>query len=420
MAPPGVPVSRPAAHCRLCLGEHLEPLLTLASTPVGDRFWPSTEAARREPSFDTRLMGCRGCGQVQLSNVVNQDAVYRDYLYTTAVSLGLPEHFRTAAARLAERHRLAPGALVVEIGSNEGVMLRAFREMGCRVIGIDPAEAIARAATQAGIPTRAAYFDDGLARELRATHGPAALVLANNVIANIPDLEPVARGILALLADDGHFVFETSYLRDVVEGTLIDTIYHEHLSYLAVAPLTRFFARHGLSLVDAERIAPKGGSLRGTVAAAGAPVAPAVAAFSAAEAAAGLTDPARYRAFESTLAALRAGAQARAKQANEAGIPVLAYGAAVGNVAMVENLGLAPWLAGYVDDNPTKIGTFAPGSALPVFDAAILTDGRPRCVFVLAWRYIDTIRERQAAFLAKGGTLLNVALNRAAIEEIRA
>src|SRR5205823_5918303 len=160
------------------------------------------------------------------------------------------EHFERYADDVLRRVAPPADGLVVEIGSNEGAMLRSFKSRGAPVLGVDPARQIAARASAAGIETWPDYFTPSVARAVRERYGPAAIVVANNVCANIDDLQSTMTGIGELLAPDGVFVFETSYLLDVVEQTLLDTIFHEHLSYFAVRPLDRFFRGHGMTLVD--------------------------------------------------------------------------------------------------------------------------------------------------------------------------
>ncbi len=257
--------------CRLCDGSGLQLALPLEPTPLGDDFIPADRGPQHQPVYPLDLWLCADCGNVQLGHVINPDIVYPEYRYTSSISLGLTEHFQAYADALLARAGTAPGALVVELGSNEGAMLRAFQRRGLRTLGVDPAREIAARATAAGIETLAAYFTAALAANLRQERGAASLVIANNVFANIDDLADVVEGVRGLLAPDGLFVMETSYCLDVVEKALIDTIFHEHLTYFAAAPLAVFFGRWGMELVDVERVETKGGSLRATAQLAGGP-----------------------------------------------------------------------------------------------------------------------------------------------------
>ncbi len=390
--------------CRLCQSEQLQPALSLAPTPLGDEFVPAGLLGQAQPCYPLDLMLCGECGNVQLRNVVNPDAVYRHYTYTTSVSLGLAEHFQKYADALLAQHPIAPGGMVVEIGSNEGLMLRAFANRGLRVLGVDPAADIARHATRAGTKTLPTYFTAELARQIRAQHGPAGAIVANYVLANIDDFDDVISGVDALLADNGVLVFETSYCLDVVQQALLDTIFHEHLSYFAVAPLAKFFRRHGMEITDVRRVHTKGGSIRVTVRRAGAArPAPAVAELIALEAQAGLDRVETYQSLgnrldqqKSTLLALLSGWKRQGKT-------IAAYGAAVGLTTMIYQFELGGYLSFIADDNPQKFNLFSPGLHLPTLPSQALYDRRPDYVILLAWRYADAILKRHEAFIKQGG-----------------
>jgi len=394
--------------CRLCGGAQLEAVVQLVPTPIGDDFVPAARLDKPQPACPLDLMLCRTCGHVQLLNVVDPEAIYREYTYVSSVSLGLVSHFQAYAESVLQRVTPAPGALVVEIGSNEGAMLRAFQARGLRVLGVDPAREIAQRATAAGIETWPTYFTVETARQIRDKHGPAAIVVANNVMANIDDVAEAVAGVRHLLAPDGIFVFETSYWLDVVEKSLLDTIFHEHLSYFAVGPLETFFRRQGLGFMDVERVATKGGSLRGFVQLAVGPwpTAPAVADAIAREEKAGLGRPETYQALTADLQRIKTSCLAQLSALKAQGKTIAAYGAAVGLTTMVYYFGLAPYLSFIVDDNPDKYHTFSPGHHLPVLPSAALYGRRPDVVVILAWRYAEPILQKHGAFRKQGGQFM--------------
>lgn len=252
--------------CRLCKSNDLQNIITLEKNPIGDRFFSDINIAKSMELHNVELMLCKECGQIQLSEVVSPSDIYtEEYLYTSSTSVGLIEHFKKGARELIDRFNLKEGSLIIEIGSNEGAMLEAFKELGMKVLGIDPAMIAASKAKKRGVDTICGFFSLNLAKEIEANYGKANMVIANNVIANIPLLQEIVHGISNLLEDSGVFVFETSYAQSVLKRHLIDTIYHEHISYFSAKPLGRFFATCGLELFDAEEIWTKGGSLRGYV-----------------------------------------------------------------------------------------------------------------------------------------------------------
>ncbi len=236
--------------------------MPLARSAVGNDY---LRERNPQEQFALSLHLCGACGNVQIEDVVNPDLLFRQYTYATTSSLGLVEHFRKYASTIAAKSNAESGSLVVDIGSNDGSLLKAFRELGYRVVGVDPATEIAARATAAGVTTVPDYFTPQVAARIHDEHGPASVVTANNVFAHSDALPAMADAVRGLLAPGGVFTFEVSYLLDIVQKMLFDTVYHEHLCYHSVRSLAAFFPRHGLELVDVQRIPTKGGSLRGTV-----------------------------------------------------------------------------------------------------------------------------------------------------------
>src|SRR6266545_2393801 len=215
--------------CRLCEGRNLDLVLPLKPSALADAYVPRERLGEPQPAFAMDVFLCRDCGHVQLLEVVDPAALFRHYLYTTSGSLGLVEHFRNYADGTLEQLQVSRGSLVVDIGSNEGVLLRFFQERRMRVVGVDAAKNIAAAATAGGIETIPDFFTLTLARQIRADRGPAAIITANNVFAHADDLPDMVDGIRELLRPDGVFIFEVIYLVDMVQKLTFDTIYHEHL-----------------------------------------------------------------------------------------------------------------------------------------------------------------------------------------------
>jgi len=240
LAPPA-DAYRTRESCRLCSSRALERVLSLTPTPPANAFVTAVERDRPQPVFPLDLHFCRDCGHVQLLTVVDPRVLFENYVYVSGTSPVFVRHFEAYADDVMRYFSLEHGALAVDIGSNDGTLLGFFQKAGLRILGIDPAKAIAEAATARGIPTIAGFFTPASAARIRAEHGPAAVITANNVFAHIDDLSGVTEGVRSLLSPDGVFVFEVSYLVDVIEKTLFDTIYHEHLCYHSVRPLIPFF-----------------------------------------------------------------------------------------------------------------------------------------------------------------------------------
>ncbi|MFM8457970.1 MAG: methyltransferase domain-containing protein, partial [Chthoniobacterales bacterium] len=237
--------------------------MPMRPTPIADDYVPADKFVAGTPLYPIDLHLCRSCGHLQLLTVISPEILFGKYTYRSGLSVSLLTHFRSMVEELVPLADLSAGDLVVDIGSNDGSLLGIFKEHGMRVAGVDPAQHIAAEATSRGLPTMAGYMDEAMAARIVAEHGPAKLVTANNVFAHADDLAGMARGIRDVLAPGGWFTFEVSYLPDILDRLLFDTVYHEHLSYHAVAPMDRFLRANGMALVDAKLVGSKGGSIRG-------------------------------------------------------------------------------------------------------------------------------------------------------------
>jgi SAM-dependent methyltransferase len=396
--------------CRLCGSSAVEVAVPLQPIPAATPNMDLQAVALRHAevaqiSVPMDLYLCRDCGHLQILDVIDPDIQYTNFKYTTSISLGLPEHFRKLADELIAATSAKPRSLVVEIGSNDGTLLRPFKARGLQVIGIDPARETAQRATEAGIPTLADFFTSALADDIVREHGQAVIVIANNTFANIDDLADVAVGIKRLLAPAGVFVFETSYGADVVEKGLIDTVYHEHLSYFMVRPLVTFFRRHGLELYDVEHIWTKGGSLRGFVKLANdsRPVAPSVEAMIAHERGLGLDGMAPYGKFAAHIDRIRTQLGEIVADHRRRGQKIAGYGASVGSVTLVQQFGLGTALDFIADDNPLTDAIIGPGYRIPVLPSGALAERKPSLVVILAWRYAEPIKKKNSGYVKNGG-----------------
>lgn len=395
--------------CRLCGSANLLRSVPLVEVPIvspnvaAEARDDGARIARATAPLDNYL--CRDCGLIQLVHVVDPSVVYRNYLYRTAVSMGLAEHFRALANTVIERVGLLAGDLVLEFGSNDGTLLRFFRDAGMRVQGVDPARGIAEEASARGVPTRADFFSEALAADLREELGLARTVIANNAMANIDDLADILRGVRTILAPDGVFVFETQYALDVFEKTLLDVIYHEHISCFSVRPMDMAIVRHGLEIIDAERIGTKGGSIRFWLQHKGGPRGRAarVDELVALEGKTGLYDPAYHRAFGERVAAINAELRTLTDAARAKGRTVAAYGTSVGCAALIHQFELETRLDCLFDDAPFKERLEGPGYDLPVHPGDDLDAVKPGLVVILAWRYAEPIMARHRKYLEKGG-----------------
>ena len=392
--------------CVLC-GHTLpaEPVLTLPDTPCANEF---VAEPRDQECFPLALHLCPDCGHLQLEAVVDPGRLFSDYVYTSGTSPAAIAHFSGLAGTLVRRFALGAGSVVVDIGSNDGTLLREFQARGVRKVhGVEPAVDIAARAALAGVPTTSAFFDRETAGRLRDRNGPADVITACNVFAHIDGLESAALAVRSLLAPGGVFVFEVSYVLDVVQRVTFDSIYHEHLSYHAVRPLRRFFARLGMTLFDVERVPAQGGSIRCYVAAGTRPVSAAVGELEALETAAGLFSPATYCALGWTIYGRRRALAGRLERVRAAGGALCGYGAPAKLTTLMYALDLDGAAFDFVvDDSPLKQGLLTPGKHIPVTsrDTFAQASGRGYTCVVFAWNFYDQIVKANAGW---DGTWVN-------------
>lgn len=350
------------------------------------------------------LYQCEACGHVQLLDVISAETLFRDYIYRTSDSPGLVEHFRKYVEALAARFAPSAGGLAIDIGSNDGTVLQFWRDRGLRVCGVDPAIEIAREATERGLLTRCGYFDMTMARALRAEFGPAKIVTANNVFAHADNLPGILDGVRELLDDAGVFVFEVSYLVDIIERKLFDTVYHEHLCYHSIGPLVKFFAAHGMKLFDVERIPTKGGSIRVFAQHAGGPqsVEPPVGELLRLEQVQALDSGAPFHRLAGDLERNKIALRRELGLVRAQGGRVAGFGASATVTTLITHFELAPLLDFLVDDNPKRHGLFSPHFHIPVCPSKMLYEQPPACVVILAWQYAKPILAKHDAYARDG------------------
>jgi SAM-dependent methyltransferase len=394
--------------CRLCGGRNLDVALHYEPTPPADAYVPINQRDLVQQVFPLDLYLCRDCGFSQLCDVIRADSIYVDYIYETKSSLGLVDHFRRYANSVLDRIKPPPGALVVDLGSNDGTLLRPFKERGMTVLGIDPAREIARDATASGVETLPEFFTADLSSKIRNERGAAAIVTANNIYANVDELGDFTDNIRTLLSADGVFIFESFYLGDLIDNMVFDFIYHEHLSSFSVAPLVTFFKRHGMELIDVERVPTKGGSLRYTVQLAGGPrkVTKAVMDLLADEERRGLNRIETFKAFSARIEAAKAQLRSLLAKLKSEGKTTAGYGASATTTTLIYHFGLGDYLDYLVDEYSRKQNTLTPGMHLPVLGPQALIDRQTDYVVILAWRYVQPILDKNRAYRDRGGKFI--------------
>ena len=395
--------------CRLCGGQHLSEVLSLEPTPPANAFVSAEQLSAPQPTFPLDVFFCENCHHVQLLDVVDPAVLFENYVYVSGTSPLFVKHFEDYAAFVIDTYAPSPESLVFDIGSNDGTLLQAFKRAGHKVLGVDPAKEIAAAATAAGIDTISGFFSHTMAETIRSDHGRAAVITANNVFAHIDDLGGVLDGVRSLLDDDGVFVFEVSYLVDVFEHTLFDTIYHEHLAYHTVAPLVTFMAAHGMELIGATRVSSHGGSLRGVAqkAGGGKTVSRSVAELIDLEHKMGLDKAETYRDFGVRIDVLKAELSTLLREKKAEGRTIAAFGAPAKATTLMYHFDIGADLIDFiVDDSPLKQGLYSPGMHIPVVPSSMIDERKPDDIVILAWNFAGPIMEKNKAFTESGGQFI--------------
>ena len=394
--------------CRLCDSGALELVVPLAATPVAEKYVTKDQLDSTQETYPLDLYMCLDCGHVQLLDIVDPLFLFDGYTYRTGQTQGIIEHFQQYAANVCERFQPGKDDLVVEVGSNDGTLLRFFQQRELRVVGIDPAREIAQQATASGIPTYSEFMTIELAQRIRQQHGAATVVTANNVFAHTDDLAGMADSIRELMDRDGVFVFEVSYLLDVIDRMLLGTIFHEHMSYHSVKPLVAFLQRHGLELIDVQRVSIQGGSLIGTAQQIGGSrqVADSVRELLQLEADRGLDRPETVRAFANQLRQLKEEVGSKISHLKRQGKSVAGYGAARSGTTLIAQMDLGGVIDYIVDDHPDKVGRFSPGHHIEVLPTQTMIERMPDYVFILAWIHAKKIIEKSRQYLEQGGRFI--------------
>ena len=397
-------------NCRLCHSANIELVVPLSPMPIATPNFAIPGVDKSHPVFreavPLELHLCNDCGLLQVPHVGNPELQYSNYVYTTSLSAGLTEHFCNFASEVIAKLELPPNALVVEMGSNDGTLLRFFKDAGMQVQGIDPAREIARRATEAGIDTIGDFFATAVAEKITADRGVADVMIANNVLANIDDLSEIVAGVRTILADDGVFVFETQYGAEVVEHNLLDTVYHEHLSYFNIRPLQLYFAANGMEILDVERIETKGGSIRVFVQIKGGPraVRTIVADMVRGEEQNGHYGKEIYRRWAGEITDIRKQLSEIVTEQRGAGRKVGGYGVSVGTTTLLPQFELTDKIDVLFDDDPNKDpNLIGPGYDIPVHPTHSVYDIEPGAIIIFAWRYADLIIAKHQRFIEQGG-----------------
>lgn len=383
-----------STNCRFCSTPLTATLADLGVTPLCQTHIRPEQLNEMEPFYPLHALVCQNCWLVQLGEFVSPDSIFSEYAYFSSYSDSWLAHARAYCEAMRERFNLDENSFVVELASNDGYLLRNFKEFGIPCLGVEPAANVAEAARKIGIDTVNRFFGVETAKDLRKERGAADLMAGNNVLAHVPDLNDFVAGIAILLGPEGVITMEFPHLKQLMDQNQFDTIYHEHFSYFSMLTVREVFKHHGLRVFDVDEIPTHGGSLR--IYAAHADSAHeqtgAVEALIEAEEAAGFRDVETYSRFDESVRKIKRDLLAFLIEQKQAGKTIVGYGAPGKGNTLLNYCGISTdFLDFTVDRNPYKQHTYTPGSRIPIYAPEAIDEVRPDFILILPWNLRDEI-----------------------------
>ena len=393
--------------CRFCARPLDTPVVDLGMSPLANAYLKPEDLGRPETFYPLATYLCTGCYLLQLPEVQKPEEIFSDYAYFSSYSDSWLAHARAYAQEMVASLGLGPQSRVVEIASNDGYLLRYFRDQGVPVLGVEPAANVAAAAREAGIPTRVEFFGTAAAERMVAEGLTADLLVGNNVLAHVPGLNDFVAGLKRVLAPRGVLTMEFPHLLRLIQEDQFDTIYHEHYSYLSLATVREVFAAHGLTLFDVRELPTHGGSLRifaRHADDASRPVTPAVDALAAREEGTGLRKLSTYRDFAQRVYRVKRNLLQFLIDAKRQGRTVAGYGAPAKGNTLLNYCGIRTDFLDYtVDRSPHKQGCYLPGTRIPIHGPERIAATRPDYLLILPWNLKTEIMAQMAAIREWGG-----------------
>lgn len=398
--------------CRSCSAERLVSILDLGRTPLANALLTAAQVADPEASYPLKLVFCPACTLVQITETVPPEKLFREYFYLSSFANTMLRHAEALVSQLIPARHLNRESLVIEVASNDGYLLQYYKRAGIPVLGIEPAENIARIAeADRGIPTVCDFFGAVLAARLKEQGRQADVIHANNVLAHVADLNGFVSGLELLLKDGGVAVLEVPYVKEMIDRCEFDTIYHEHLCYFSLTSLDRLFRRHQLLIHDVAQLPIHGGTLRLFAGKAGTgeerSSSPAVRQLLDQEAAWGVGEAASYEGFRKQVQRLRNELLTLLRALKEQGKRIAVYGASAKGSTLLNYSGIGLETLDFVVDRSTvKQGYYTPGAHLPIYAPEHLLEQMPDYVLLLTWNFADEILEQQAEYRKRGGRFI--------------
>jgi len=395
--------------CRICKNKKLEKILDLGKMPLANAFLNKNQISQKEISYPLRVVWCESCGLIQIDEIVPPEVLFKNYIYVSGTSEALRKHFEGLATEVVTNFKLNSESLVIDIGSNDGTLLKEFKKHGLKVLGVEPAVNIAKIAEENGIKTISNFFSVDIAKKIVRENGKAEVITATNVVAHTNDLDGLLKGVSYLLKDDGVFVIEVPYLVDLLENVEFDTIYHEHLSYFAVRPLKKFFGEHDFKIINVERVKIHGGTIRVFVSKKKSRynISKNVNKLILLEKKKKMHEVTVYKNFAGQVKKLKKDLVSLLQRLKSENKKVIGYGAAAKGNTLLNYYHIGPELIEFIADlNPMKQNKFTPGTNIPVYSPEQIYEAKPDYMLILAWNFADEIMKQQLKFKEMGGKFI--------------
>ena len=398
------------ASCRFCSTELDVVVCDLGMSPLANAYLTEPQLHQPEPFYPLRAFVCQKCLLVQLEEFESPERIFGEYAYFSSYSESWLDHCKKYVEQMCQQLGLGDASRVVEVASNDGYLLQYFVEAGIPVTGIEPAANVADAAVRKGVPTHVEFFGAKFGKRLADDDGGADLLIANNVLAHVPDINDFAQGIRNALKPDGVATLEFPHLLRLMQQNQFDTIYHEHFSYFSLLTVERILSANGLAVFDVEELTTHGGSLRLHVRHAehaSRPRTRHVAELLQKELEFGLGDVATYLAFAERIKSAKLELLEFVISAKRESKRIAAYGAPAKGNTLLNYCGIGRDFIDFtVDRSPAKQGRYLPGTHIPIYEPERLFELRPDYVLLLPWNLRDEIVGTLAGISDWGGRVV--------------
>ena len=393
-------------NCRLCSSKELKLCFKFNPTPPANAFVNEEKIMEEQPVFPLDVYFCENCYHIQILDIVDPKILFENYVYVSGTSSVFVKHFEEYANHILRKFPQPKDSQILDIGSNDGTLLDFFKEKGFTVLGIDPAKEICDKANSDGINTINEFFNFEFSKVVKEKYGKMNIITANNVFAHVDDLKDFVKGVKNLLSDDGIFVFEVSYIMDVVQKLLFDTIYHEHLSYHSIISLIPFFRENEMELIETIRTESHGGSLKGIVKLKKGKykIGKSVKEYLQHEKEQKLDKLETYNEFFKRIEVRRDELQKLLKKLKDDKKIIAGFGAPAKATTFMYQFGIDEKMIDFIiDDNPLKQGLYSPGRHIPVYSSEKIYEKNPDYLIILAWNFSQSIMKKHQKFNDNGG-----------------